>query len=141
MLHDAHELFHVTKKTDEFNMIQIMFALRSIRPHFQRALSSTLAAITHTDDWYAQDIKDVEAEEYEISAVIWAVVIGPVGLAKRLRESENTTEVLMATEQTWVLANIGNEKYEEEKQVLENFADELCAWGAAVAGNVDGGEK
>jgi hypothetical protein len=146
MLHTATEQFHDTKNTTGINKDRVMFALRSITPQFQRALAAALATVTGAQDWYAQDLRDVEAGDFEISAVVWAVVLGPVGLAACFKKDPTkgsktvgkATGMLLEAEETWILEHIGNEQYEDEKQVLEDFADELCVWGEMVAGMAPG---
>jgi hypothetical protein len=88
-----------------------------------------LAQLVQNKDWAQDDEDIVKVGDVEISVVIWALKIGPRGLAAGWKDGKSMLDILMDTEEVWVLNNIAESEYEGKKQILEDFADDLCEWG------------
>jgi len=104
------------------------------RPRYQQLrFYALLAKLLDDDKWAETDYKLVKDGDFEISAVLWILKLGPRGLSQGWDQGKSTMATLMDEEEDWVLANIDDPKYEDKKQLLEDFADGLCSWGLEVA--------
>jgi len=111
----------------------VLCNLRGRPLYQQRRFYALLAKLLDDDKWAETDYKLVKDGDFEISAVLWILKLGPRGLSHGWEDGKTTMAILMDEEEAWVLANIEDEKYEEKKQLLEDFADGICTWGLEVA--------
>lgn len=92
----------------------------------------TIGLLVGCDNWPDWDYAQVEQQEFEISAVVWAVVVGPAELIIGLEHGKTRVEVLLAAEQAWIEQWIDTLEYEDKKAALGGLADRLCGWAMGV---------
>jgi hypothetical protein len=82
---------------------------------------------------------DVEYREhlFEIGVFVWALRIGPRGLAQGWEDALTTVEVLYAAEQQCLAAYCHVDGYME---TLDDLGKGLRAWGVKVRSMIDAGE-
>jgi len=90
-------------------------------------------------DWASKDKTLVEAGDFEVSAVIWALQIGPRGLANGIAGKAGVLQILMDVEQEWILDHVDDDDHASQVQALKDFAKGLCAWGMGVGQGGKGG--
>lgn len=90
-------------------------------------------------DWASKDKALVEAGDFEVSAVIWALQIGPRGLANGIAGGVGVLQILMDVEQEWILDHVDDNDHANQLQALKDFAKGLCAWGKRVGQGGTGG--
>jgi hypothetical protein len=112
---------------------------QNIPPYYQQALYKVLAILVDSKDWPVWDLDLVEQEEFEISVVIWALKLGPLGLTTSIIQGKPVTDILLAVEE-WIMENVENDKYKDDKTALECFAGDLRLWGKGVLAATTGGE-
>ncbi|KAH3939171.1 hypothetical protein HBI56_231930 [Parastagonospora nodorum] len=83
-------------------------------------------------DWAEKDKALVEAGDFEVSAVIWALQIGPRGLANGIAGGVGVLQILMDVEQEWMLDHVDDDDFASQVQALRDFAEGLCDWGKRV---------
>jgi hypothetical protein len=106
--------------------------LQALRPEFQQALCTFLGVLVGCNDWPTWDTAAVEGENFEISAVVWALKIGPVGLATGFSYCKSVLEILLSAEEKWIADHVDDTEYKGNKTALEVFAKDLRAWGKGV---------
>jgi len=111
----------------------VLCNLRGRPLYQQRRFYALLTKLLDDEKWAETDCKVVTDGDFEISAVLWILKLGPRGLSQGWEDGKSTMAMLMDEEEAWVLSNIEDEKYEDKKQLLEDFADGICTWGAEVA--------
>jgi len=107
---------------------RVLHGIRSITLPQQRAFNALLCRLFGAD-WAATDDDHQATGDFEISAVLWALQIGPRGLANGWAAGCDTLSTVMAAEEAWILDNVGADDYKDKVDVLERFADGLCFWG------------
>jgi hypothetical protein len=98
----------------------------------QQAFNALLCRLAGAD-WAKVDGEYKISGDFEISAVLWALQIGPWGLFNGLAAGCEPLSILMDPEQHWVLSNNDEPDYKEKVKVLEGFAKSLCKWGCEFA--------
>ncbi|KAG9189103.1 hypothetical protein G6011_05971 [Alternaria panax] len=89
-----------------------------LSPRLQVTLFIVLAAIFETTEWWLLERQAVKKEEFEISAVVWALKIGPKGLVMGRSMGKSELETLLAAEEAWISANHDAVDYDEGKKAL-----------------------
>jgi hypothetical protein len=103
----------------------IMKNLRRVPEHTQRCFSSPINRILGCENWLINETQVVdEFQEYEISAVLWLLKIGPRGLASSLVQDRPAAEYALSVEQEYLASD---ENIDEDG--LKVFATELKRWG------------
>ncbi|KAH6078940.1 hypothetical protein HBI65_221520 [Parastagonospora nodorum] len=81
----------------------------------------------------------VEAGDFEVSAVIWALQIGPRGLANGIAGGMGVLQILMDVEQEWMLDHVDDDDFASQVQALRDFTEGLCDWGKEMGQGDKGG--
>jgi hypothetical protein len=115
--------------------------LQGIDSYFKQALCKVLGLLVGCGDWPTWDIAVVEQEDFEISAIIWALKLGPLGLATGKIQGKGVPEILLAAEEKWVLDNADKIEFEDDKAALECFVGKLRLWGMEVLADGAGEEE
>ena len=91
-----------------------------------KALYHVLSTLAGSDSWL-----DLEYREhmFQIGAVVWALRVGPRGLAIGWEEGQTFVETLYAAEQEYLAAHAGVVGH---KVALLKFAQHFRAWGVRV---------
>ncbi|KAH6138021.1 hypothetical protein HBI68_227070 [Parastagonospora nodorum] len=90
-------------------------------------------------DWAEKDKALVEAGDFEVSAVIWALQIGPHGLANGIAGGVGVLQILMDVEQEWMLDHVDDDDFASQVQALRDFTEGLCDWGKEMGQGDKGG--
>jgi hypothetical protein len=107
---------------------KILAYICALTPRHQTTLFTVLAIVFETMDWMRFERRAVKREEFEISAVVWVLKIGPKGLA--LGRSKGKTELgtLLAAEEAWIDANQNAIGYNARRKTLAQLAAGLVEW-------------
>lgn len=74
----------------------------------------------------------VKSGEFELSAVAWAMHLGPIGIAAGFIQGKGARTSLLAREDRWVAENLEKENAQERRETIADFAGGVCAWGREV---------
>lgn len=85
------------------------------------------------NSWAEQDHELAITGDFEISAVIWILYIGPRRIANGLAGGLSMIGILMDVEQEWVLDHVEGSNFKAEVKVLKCFARALCVWGKNIS--------
>lgn len=107
----------------------IMGQLSGIPEDWQHPFNNVLIELLG-NDWASADGELVAAGDFEISAVLWALEVGPSGIMSGWEAGKTTLAIFMDAEAAWIIDNVTDEDYEDKKQLLEDFAKRICAWGS-----------
>ena len=119
----------------------VLHKLRSLSEYQQRAFNVLLTKLLGDANWAESDYDVVTDGDFEISAVVWALKLGPRGLAAGWEAGKSTLAILMDEEEAWILANIAHVKYNDKKQILEDYADAICGWALDLQRTVADGDE
>jgi hypothetical protein len=100
--------------------------LQALRPEFQHALCTLLGVLVGCNEWPTWDTAAVANEDFEISAIVWALKVGPIGMARGFTHCKTALEILVFAEEKWLADHM------DDKAALEVFAEDLRAWGKGV---------
>lgn len=100
----------------------------------QHAFNKVLSRLIESDgDWATNDYELQAAGDFQISAVLWALYIGPSGIINGLAAGVGVLSILMGAEEFWFSDNDSTPNYEHKVKILEGFTDSLRQWGCALA--------
>jgi hypothetical protein len=120
--------------TNPNKLSKILKYMQALVLRYQRTLFAVIAALFETSDWMRFEREAVRNEEFEISAVIWALKIGPRGLALGRAKGKTEVETLLAAEEAWVASHEDTAEYDSKKKALKQFAAGVVQWGYGAAG-------
>ena len=136
VLYNCHDEWESASRPFAAMPGRVLGGLRSLPLSSQRAFDDLLRCLFGAD-WAAIDDKYQVTGDFEISAVLWALQIGPRGLANGWAAGCSTLSTVMAAEEAWVLDNVGGDNYKDKVALLEGFADGLCRWGCEISEEIE----
>ncbi|RMZ74460.1 hypothetical protein GMOD_00003504 [Pyrenophora seminiperda CCB06] len=104
------------------NTGDVILHLRSLRVIDIRCLSNALSAVFETHCWMSFEQEAVENGDFEISAVVWALMLGVRGLHLDLVKGKSGPAAALAAEEAWIAKNEDRKGYEKAKDVLKRLA-------------------
>ncbi|EDU41145.1 hypothetical protein PtrSN002B_002595 [Pyrenophora tritici-repentis] len=103
----------------------LLFYIWGLGPALIASFSKTLSIIFETNDWTVFEREALEKGDFEISPVVWAVMLGPRGLVKELVKGRRGAEAVLGAEEEWIEVKEGDEGFEKSREALRWFAREL----------------
>jgi hypothetical protein len=100
---------------------KLMSILEGLQAYNQLVLCQAIGTLFADANW-----PTAVHDDFDISPVIWALLLGPQGLAAGFIEAKVVADVLLEMEEKWIAA--GSHKEAE----LKAFATKLCAWADVV---------
>lgn len=104
-------------------------ALLAIGSQGQRALYLVIGMLLESTDWPTHDEELVANEDFDISAAIWLLILGPRRILQGLSVDMTVSEVLLQAEEEWLASHLGSITFEQDRENLARFATELRLWG------------
>jgi hypothetical protein len=95
--------------------------LRNLNDWRQHAFYFVLGVFFEDRNWTAAGVKNVEKSDFKISLIVWALYLGPLGLAASIIES------FKAAKEKWLIKHVGSGKYEDDK-----VTEALCQRAACI---------
>lgn len=136
-----HDMAIILSKCSENIPDQRSLAMKhisSIQLAHQRALALVIGLILNLDHtWPTWDRSVVAAQEFEFSAAVWLLRLGPCGVTWKFEQHEEmkvVLDVLLAEEEMWVAQNEDEEGWEGKKAEMETWVKELWEWAEGVQG-------
>jgi hypothetical protein len=110
------------------NPATLLGTIKDMRPFFKLALCQAIGALLGNPDWptTAQD------PDLEFPPVVWALMLGPLGIAAGFIEGRLIAPILLEAEEKWIAANIDKADYTDQKVEIQALATNFCAWGKSI---------
>ena len=108
----------------------ILLSIHDMPRASQFAFHRLLQGLTKAPNWPAHDAKVVNDAHFEISKVIWLLLVGPQGLHVGWERSLTVDEIALTQENRWIDGICG---VEESREILQDFAVNFRCWGCEMA--------
>lgn len=109
-----------------------LYCISSLPLRQQLSFNSLLDRLL-SSDWAETDNDYSTSGDFEISAVLWTLQIGPSGLDNGFAAGCEVLDILMSAEEVWILENVSDTDYGDKFKALEAYAKGLCQWGSELA--------
>ncbi|CAA9956717.1 hypothetical protein PTMSG1_00325 [Pyrenophora teres f. maculata] len=103
----------------------VLFYLSGLDPASIAHFSKALDIIFETRDWTEFEREALHNGDFDISPVVWAIMLGPRGLVGEFVRGKMGAAAVLRAEEEWVEMQEGEEGFEKNKKALRWFAGEL----------------
>ncbi|KAE8836425.1 hypothetical protein PTNB85_04939 [Pyrenophora teres f. teres] len=100
----------------------VLFFLSGLDPASIAHFSKALDIIFETRDWTEFEREALHNGDFDISPVVWAIMLGPRGLVGEFVRGKMGAAAVLRAEEEWVEMQEGEEGFEKNKKALRWFA-------------------